>query len=157
MLEAVPKPPQTGPKTPLDDTRAVPEHVWCPECCRTCSQNDFLLFLRRRADAPMCFPIQFQWCFVDIRRNERRLRVDAENARKSARFGFENRARERPGDPKSSSSEPVRAKKRARRAAGASEKLKDRSNEGFTRRKGASESHKELRNFSTWRASYENL
>ena len=72
------KPLRAGPGTLLDGFGADPARAWCTERCRTRSRSDFSSFLRRRADAPMCFPTQFQWCFVDIRRNERTLRVHAE-------------------------------------------------------------------------------
>ena len=53
------KPLRAGPGTLLDDFGADPARAWCTERCRTRSRNDFSSFLRRRADAPMCFPTQF--------------------------------------------------------------------------------------------------
>ena len=45
------KPPRAGPGTLPDDSGAIPERAWCTERCRTCSRNDFALFLSCRAKA----------------------------------------------------------------------------------------------------------
>ena len=63
-------------------------------------------------------------CFVSLGQCTHRPCASVEPPRKSSRFGLQNRARERPGDPKSSAGGPDRAKMRARGAPGASENLK---------------------------------
>ena len=57
---------------------------------------------------------QFLQCFVGFERTKTRTRARGEKLRKSTRFGFKNRAQERPGEPKSGSSGQVRAAKRAK-------------------------------------------
>ena len=74
--------------------------------------QQFFVVLSCRAKAPMCFSYQFLKCFVGFERSKRRTRVRNENTQKSRRCGLQNRARERPGDPKSSPSGPVCATKR---------------------------------------------
>ena len=91
-----------GPKTLPGPSGAMSECHW----------KDFLSFLSCRAKAPMCSSYQFLQCFVGFERCKQRPRARSENARKSWRFGLQNRARERPGDPKSSPGGPVRATKR---------------------------------------------
>ena len=60
----------------------------------------------------MCCSYQFLQCFVGFERCKQRTRARSRNARKSMGFGLQNRARERPGDRKSSPGGPVRATKR---------------------------------------------
>ena len=112
-----------GPKTLPGPSGAMSECVRRDKQSRTRHRNVFSSFLSCRAKAPMCCSYQFLQCFVGFERCKQRTRARSENARKSRRFGLQNRARERPGDPKSSPSGPVRAIKRARSASGASENL----------------------------------
>ena len=74
-------------------------------------------------------------CFVSLGQCTHRPCASVEPPRKSSRFGLQNRARERPGDPKSSAGGPDRAKMRARSASGASENLKVGASEQLRARK----------------------
>ena len=76
--------------------------------------------LSRRWEAPKSVSYQFLQCFVGFERRKQRTRARDENAQKSRRFGLQNRARERPGDPKSSPGGPVRATKREKVARSSS-------------------------------------
>ena len=87
---------------------------------RTRHRNVFSSFLSCRAKAPMCCSYQFLQCFVGFERCKQRTRARSENARKSRRFGLQNRARERPGDPKSSPGGSFRATKREKVARSSS-------------------------------------
>ena len=109
---AVQKRARDGPKTLPDRPGAMSECIRSIEHCRTTPQNDFSLFSCRRAKAPMCCSYQFLRCFVGFERCKQRTRARRENVRKSRRFGLQNRARERPGDPKSSPGGSFRAPKR---------------------------------------------
>ena len=111
---AVRKRPWASPERLPDRPAAVSERVWSIERCRTCSRNDCWSFLHWRAEAPMCVSYQFLQCFVGFERPRTQTHARGEKVRKSTRFGFKNRAQERPGEPKSGSSGQVRAAKRAK-------------------------------------------
>ena len=87
---------------------------------RTRHRRLFSSFLFCRAKAPMCFSYWFLQHFVGFKRSKQRTRTRDENARKSRRFGLQKRARERPGDPKSSPGGPVRPTKREKVARSSS-------------------------------------
>ena len=103
-----------GPKTLPGPSGAMSECVRHGKHSRTRHRNDFWTFLSCRAKAPMCCSYQFLQCFVGFERCKQRRRARSENARKSRRFGLQNRARERPGDPKSSPGGPFCATKRVK-------------------------------------------
>ena len=66
---AVQKRPPDGPKTHPDRPGATSECIWSIEHCRTSPQNDFSLFLCRRAEAPMCEKCSSCQCFVHFARS----------------------------------------------------------------------------------------
>ena len=94
--------PRHGPKTLPSLSGAMSECVRRDKQSRTRHRNVFSSILSCRAKAPMCFSYQFLQCFVAFEQSKQRTRARNEHARKSRRFGLQNRARERPGDPKSS-------------------------------------------------------
>ena len=126
-----------GLKTVPGACGAMSERVRREKHRRVRHRNDFSLFLSCRAKAPMCCSYQFLQCFVGFERCKQRTRTRSENARKSRRFGLQNRARERPGDPKSSPGGPVRATKREKVARSSSMFLEACAN-GPTKRARAS-------------------
>ena len=91
--------------------------------------NDFSSILSCRAKAPMCCSYQFLQCFVGFARSSHRTRMSADKPRKSSHCALQNRGQERPRNPKSSPSDPGRAKKHVRSARGASEKWLVSANE----------------------------
>ena len=101
-----------GPKTLPGPSGAMSECVRRDKQSRTRHRNVFSSFLSCRAKAPMCCSYQFLQCFVGFERCKQRTRARSEDPRKSRRFGPQNRARERPGDLKSSPGGTVRATKR---------------------------------------------
>ena len=74
-------------------------------------------------------------CFVGLGQCTHRPCASVEKPRKSSRFGSQNRAQERRGDPKLSAGEPDRAKMRAPSASRASENLKVSANEAIASEK----------------------
>ena len=61
----------------------------------------------RSSKLEICAPTH---CFVSLGQCTHRPRASVEKLRKSSGFGLQNRARERPGDPKSSAGRPDQAK-----------------------------------------------
>ena len=93
----------------------------------------------------MCLAHQFLQCFVEFARSSHRTRMSADKPRKSSHCALQNRGRERPPNPKSSPSDPGRAKKRVRSAPGASKNFFVRANEGTSSEKARPEPPKSAR------------
>ena len=91
-----------------------------------------LVALRKSSKLKIHAPTQ---CFVSLGQCTHRPRASVEKPRESSRFDVQNRAWEPPGDPKSSTGEPDRAKMRDRSASGASENLKVGASEQLRARK----------------------
>ena len=107
--------PRASPGRSEDDLKRVQSDVGARTARQAPSDASsgrfFVVFVLTR-EAPMCCSYQFLQCFVGFERSKERTRTRSENARKSRRSGLQNRAWERPGDPKSSPGGPVRATKR---------------------------------------------
>ena len=93
----------------------------------------------------MCLAHQFLQCFVEFARSSHRTRMSADKPRKSSHCALQNRGRERPPNPKSSPSDPGRAKKRVRSAPGASENFYVSANEPTSSEKARPEPPKSAR------------
>ena len=77
--------------------------------CPNASRIGFSSFLFRRAKSPMCFAYHVLLCFVVLGRRKFRTGGKGAESRNSMVFGFQNRPRDRPGDPKSRPGGSVRA------------------------------------------------
>ena len=98
----VQKRPWVAPKTFPDGLGAMSERVWSIEHHRARLRSDFSSILHRRAQAPKCVSYWFLQYFFAVAGNLHRTHASNEKPRKFKRFGLQKRARERPGDPKSS-------------------------------------------------------
>ena len=91
----------------------------------------------------MCLACQFLQCFVGLEQSKHRTRARSEKARKSRRFGLENRARERSGNLKLSPGGFVRAPKREKVARSSAIFFKVGASEPVRARKGRSRAAEE--------------
>ena len=124
-----PKASPGTPKTLQDPPDGPSERLRSTERLRTRLRIDFWLVLSCCAKTPMCLAYQFLQCFVGFARSSHRTCMSADKLRKPSHFALQHRSRERPRDPKSSPSDPGRAKKHVRSARGASEKFLVSANE----------------------------
>ena len=138
-----------GPRAPGNRPKASPGQSWdAPGRLRggprahlvhralsnTLAERFCVVFVVSRKSSKLKIRAPTQ-CFVSLGQCTHRPCASVEPPRKSSRFGLQNRARERPGDPKSSAGGPDRAKMRARSASGASENLKVGASEQLRARK----------------------
>ena len=127
------EPPKSVPEAPQRRSKSLRHHSQdarkCRSRCQTQSEaplDGFLNVFGRRAEAPKCVSYRSCQCFIDVGRFVRRTLVAWKNLEKRP---FRCR-KSRPGASRGASDEqvrapkrPVRAKKRARSASGASENL----------------------------------